>query len=746
MLQLQRASVDFSATKQKAVDDAKRAQVSIAKLCAAAGEHPPPYVLSELIGKGSFGRVYKATGSAPGQVVAVKIISIEEGDSLEPGAADTLSDILKEVYTLKRLRNSGAKNINAVIDTLLVGHSVWMITEYCAGGSVASLMRPTGGLPEKWIVPILREVAEAIYWVHQEGIIHRDIKCANVLVTELGGVQLCDFGVAGIIETRFDKRRTVTGTLQWMAPELFDTTVSYGMEVDIWAFGSLAYEVASGLPPNATTRIDIPRFGSYLKQNCPRLEGDHYSSQLKDLVAYCMVEDPKLRPHIQQIQTHPYIYNTSEKYPAASLSRLVSAYKAWEAQGGSRQSLFSAGGAQGPPNDLSFNPNDEWVFHDNSGLDQSGLDDAETIYEVDGPELSVHQLPLLHPHRRRRLLPNMKAFKAPLEKLFDPHTISNYADHARAVYTRTTLSDLPLRNDDSAHLTVRESLIDLDASWIDSAPAQVNDLHTIKVRPRSADATDVNRRTQDWTFPAVFPASARLDMSSSDSSFSDTSTIKKVDWSEPDNSTKRRTQDWVFPGFVPPAEIQTLSCGTDGTYIPTEFSRMSALSLIDLDASIAPASMDRPSTAVSDATSSGSENAHTPFEFESHANGPEGAATDREPSIYVSDSDGSRHELSIDVPDGIDVSCPQSVQSNDPSAMPDNTGQASSVPSVNQERTRSIEPPEILPQAPYPVSQNVMQGISSPDEVKDEPRRMISCLGEHLQAANDFMGALPVGV
>lgn len=255
----------------------------------------------ELIGKGSFGRVYKAV-DLRGDLVAVKIISIEEGDSTRPGSVDTVNDILREVKTLKRLTESGAKNICGVIATHVVDASVWMVTKYCAGGSVATLKRPTGSLPEKWIIPILREVAEAIAWIHKNNVIHCDIKCANVFVTDRGGVELCDFGVAAIIETKFDKRKTVTGTLHWMAPELFDPNVSYGTEVDIWAFGSMAYEVASGLPPNAITPIDMLHFGSYLKQNCPRLEGDQYTSGLKDLIACCMVEYPTLRPSIEKIQ------------------------------------------------------------------------------------------------------------------------------------------------------------------------------------------------------------------------------------------------------------------------------------------------------------------------------------------------------------------------------------------------------------------------------------------------------------
>ncbi|KAI0551091.1 kinase-like domain-containing protein [Xylaria curta] len=212
----------------------------------------------------------------PRENLSAKIIDIEESDRLDPGANDAFNDILKEVNTLKLLNSNGARNINTIIDTFLVGQSIWMVTEYCAGGSVATLMRPTGGLPEQWIIPILREVAEALSWVHRQGIIHRDIKCANVLLTKNGGVQLCDFGVAALIETKFDKRRTVTGSLQWMAPEFFEPTVSYGIEVDIWAFGSMAFEMASGLPPNARTMGDMDpnTFSSYLRQHCPRLEGE----------------------------------------------------------------------------------------------------------------------------------------------------------------------------------------------------------------------------------------------------------------------------------------------------------------------------------------------------------------------------------------------------------------------------------------------------------------------------------------
>ncbi|ELR05506.1 serine/threonine protein kinase [Pseudogymnoascus destructans 20631-21] len=181
-------------------------------------------------------------------------------------------------------------------------------------------MKPTPrGLQEKWIVPILREVAEALRWVHGAGIIHRDVKCTHSWQTPRANVQLCDFGVAGIVQTAADKRSTFIGTPHWMAPELFDSTRSYGKEVDIWAFGSMVYEMATSLPPNAASGISYEILGNHLKASIPRLEYGNYSTQLRSRVANCLEELPSSRPTIGEIQQHPYINDTSLKYPTSTL-------------------------------------------------------------------------------------------------------------------------------------------------------------------------------------------------------------------------------------------------------------------------------------------------------------------------------------------------------------------------------------------------------------------------------------------
>ncbi|KAI0196822.1 serine/threonine protein kinase [Xylaria flabelliformis] len=714
------APVNLSATKWKAIEDARRVYASIVKECRGAGRDPPPYTPRELIGKGSFGRVYKASSDETGQLVAVKIIDIEESDRLDPGANDAFNDILKEVNTLKLLNSNGARNINTIIDTFLIGQSIWMVTEYCAGGSVTTLMRPTGGLPEQWIIPILREVAEALSWVHRQGIIHRDIKCANVLLTKNGGVQLCDFGVAALIETKFDKRRTVTGSLQWMAPEFFEPTVSYGIEVDIWAFGSMAFEMASGLPPNARTMGDMDpnTFGHYLKQHCPRLEGDQYSPGLKDLIAYCMVENPTHRPAVGNVKRHHYIFNTEAAYPTESLSKLVRAYQLWESRGGTRQSLFSAGGAQGYYNAGEAAWEDaetpkEWDFGTEHDGNQFNLNDPDVLTVTKKYGLDISRTPQSSKPqpRRRRPPPSAREVIAPLAKVFDPNTIANYQDNARAFYRKEDLlltPNLPLRND-LEQPTVRESIIDLNAALDGNRLSRVVNLETVKVPTRSLPSDQVyidKRRTQDWTFPLVAPASAGPDVQPSS------------------NSNKQA-------------------------------NRISTVSLIDLDEGLGPI---HPATAPSDYTPTTLDVEEAPFGIEADASGTAYLVSSRsEPSLYVSaDFDTDSEALSFI--SELEKEAPIYVSHiSKPSPVPDmQLWYSDNTPPVHNNsppglRAHADPEPEAgellalaLPPWQAPPSAHVMEGFGSHTEVKDELRRLISSFEEHLQAARSVLEKLPV--
>ncbi|KAI1461596.1 kinase-like protein [Annulohypoxylon moriforme] len=791
-------------TRQKAVEDARKMEEAVQEECAKSGKPAPGYRLTELIGKGSFGRVYKANDLRTSQVVAVKIIDVDESDTLNPKLADTYSEILKEINALHRLSQSGAQNINHVIEALPVGKAMWMVTEYCAGGSVATLMKPTapGGLQEKWIIPILREVAVAIYWVHKEGIIHRDIKCANVLVTETGAVQLCDFGVAGMMETKLDKRSTFIGTPHWMAPELFDQNAQYGTEVDIWAFGSMVYEIASGLPPNVRANVGLPQLGDYLREHLPRLDGDQYSDQLKDLVAFCLEENPSKRPSIERVQQHPYIFNTSSRYPASSLSNLVKAFKLWEERGGSRKSLFGAGGAQAPT-DLGSTSlaTDEWNFSTTLAFDEQlhdasdGRSDAEAVRDVYGSAVDFPSTfgedtarPKALVKGRRRPPPQALAatkVKAPLEKVFDPNTISNYDENSRMYYGRLAplseppmtnelpASDLPLR-DDSLHATLRESLIDLDASLGGGDLSNFVDMGTIRPGPQPPQPQPPQ--------PRPGPR-ASMDNNWSFSSATESTTHDRAPLSDPaDMNGRHHAPDWSWPTSIPPASanpemshftfnedrtpdslegrprlqhhptepIGLPSQGYDVTSTSTSNDRMSMTSLIDLDMSMPDSNLPeltRPSTANSDIGSiTGSDvGTREPFELERHASVYAPASfSSREPSIYVSDGSEFSTQINNKIADVSEVQVhPHHDSIVGQQHQHQQTGSdytiASSETYVNDPRADGTH--IHLPPIP-PPSHSVMEARATSGDVANEMKRLIGSFGDHLSIIGEQVATM----
>lgn len=748
---------DCPAVRQKAVADAKKMQTSVTNECAEAGIDPPPYVLMELIGKGSFGRVYKAIGTGRPEFVAVKIISIDEGDSLAPGAADTLKDILKEVETLKHLSSNGARNINTVLDTLLVGHAMWMVTEYCAGGSVATLMKPTGFLAERWIIPILREVAVGISWVHKQGVIHRDIKCANVLVTKDGGIQLCDFGVAALVETKTDKRKTVTGTLNWMAPEFFDTDVSYGASVDIWAFGSMAFEAATGAPPNASSITDISKFGEHLKHHCPRLEGEQYTAELKHIIATCMVKSPKHRPNIQQLQNHPYICNTEHDYPTESLSKLVQAYKIWEVQGGSRRSLFSAGGAQCQlSNESSFS--DNWNFDDSTGSDPLSLDtDAQKVHEAYGSKVDF---PPHQPARRarRRLPSNIKPFQAPLEKAFDPNTITDYKEHTRAFYSKHGPSSVP-SSDGTSELeeqTVQEPVVVASSEAVSDYESSVTDQSTVPqiidfyAAAAESDSQSIQQdksqgeygrtrrpSTKDWTFATAVRRSPSLGAAQA-------SEIASAASLQPDTSELRSSSS----GFM---ELNR---------------RLSDVSLIDLDASVPTISThtSEKSTVSCDSTSTSSSKGD-PFYLEqylenqssvaptyrpSSVSAPHGVRPRGEPCRHLSNPSSldSFFETPPGSPSKAFVPSQDKFQESEASsALRISAGAIEADPDATpkpllsrmEDHTETNSVPLVYPSLPQPPSARVMEDDASRDDVKAELRRLAASAAGHFKFMGDML-------
>lgn len=263
-------------------------------------------IIGEL-GDGAFGKVFKAQNKETKVLAAAKVIDTKSEEELE--------DYMVEIDILASCDHA---NIVKLLDAFYYENNLWILIEFCAGGAVDAVMleleRP---LTEPQIKVVCRQTLEALNYLHENKIIHRDLKAGNILFTLDGDIKLADFGVSAKNTRTIQRRDSFIGTPYWMAPEVVMCETSkdrpYDYKADIWSLGITLIEMAQIEPPHHELN-PMRVLLKIAKSDPPTLaQPSKWSSDFKDFLKKCLEKNVDARWSASQLLQHPFVTVTSNK-------------------------------------------------------------------------------------------------------------------------------------------------------------------------------------------------------------------------------------------------------------------------------------------------------------------------------------------------------------------------------------------------------------------------------------------------
>ncbi|NWT78194.1 M3K19 kinase, partial [Lanius ludovicianus] len=271
-----------------------------------ANKDPITWTRGEVLGKGAYGTVYCGLTSQ-GQLIAVKQVVLNTSDQL--ATEKEYQKFHEEVDLLKTLKHV---NIVTYLGTCLEDNILSIFMEFVPGGSISSILNRFGPLPEVVLCKYTKQILQGVAYLHDNCVVHRDIKGNNVMLMPNGVIKLIDFGCArrlawaSLSGTRSELLRSVHGTPYWMAPEVINES-GYGRKSDIWSVGCTVFEMATGKPPLASMdRVAAMFYIGAHRGLMPALPS-RFSSAAVEFVHACLTRDQHERPSALQLLDHPFV-------------------------------------------------------------------------------------------------------------------------------------------------------------------------------------------------------------------------------------------------------------------------------------------------------------------------------------------------------------------------------------------------------------------------------------------------------
>ncbi|GLT57755.1 hypothetical protein SLA2020_307050 [Shorea laevis] len=248
------------------------------------------------LGRGSFGSVYEGI-SGDGFVFAVKEVSLLD---LEDRGPEGISKLVREIDLLRQCEH---QNIVQCYGHDQDESNLYIFLELAANGSLLSLYRKCN-LKDSQVRSYTRQILHGLKYLHDRGLIHRDIKCANILVDASGSVKLADFGLAK--DTNLSDAKSFKGSPFWMAPEVATGgNKRYKLSADIWSLGCTVLEMLTRENPYSTLERHQALFK--IMRGQPPPVPDSLSNDARDFILRCLQVNPNNRPTAAQLLDHSFV-------------------------------------------------------------------------------------------------------------------------------------------------------------------------------------------------------------------------------------------------------------------------------------------------------------------------------------------------------------------------------------------------------------------------------------------------------
>ncbi|XP_041014670.1 mitogen-activated protein kinase kinase kinase 1-like isoform X1 [Juglans microcarpa x Juglans regia] len=253
----------------------------------------------ELLGSGSFGTVYEGF-TEDGFFFAVKEVSLLDQGSQ---GKQSIFQLEQEIYLLSQFQHD---NIVQYLGTDKDESKLYIFLELVTKGSLASLYKKYQ-LRDSQVSAYTRQILNGLMYLHDRDVVHRDIKCANILVDASGSVKLADFGLAKA--TKLNDVKSSKGTAFWMAPEQLQVVNlknhGYGLAADIWSLGCTVLEMLTCQAPYS--HLEGMQALFMIGRGKPPPVRDSLSRDARDFILKCLQVNPNDRPTAAQLLDHPFL-------------------------------------------------------------------------------------------------------------------------------------------------------------------------------------------------------------------------------------------------------------------------------------------------------------------------------------------------------------------------------------------------------------------------------------------------------